>query len=188
MQPTGRHLGRGQGPARRLDVQDVTYAPAGDLFELGSRVQVVRRGTLFPARANQLYELYRRHARLEDIDARTLATLERGCFGRPLAEVWERTARHYRDTGRPEVVHDAERDPKRRMALVFKWYFAESSRAALAGAKENSANFQVHCGPAMGAFNRLVEGTALESWRRRDVDAIADLLMTGAAEVLAAAR
>ncbi|MFE3607861.1 ACP S-malonyltransferase [Streptomyces goshikiensis] len=171
-----------------LDVQDVTYAPAGDLFELGSRVQVVRRGTLFPARANQLYELYRRHARLEDIDARTLATLERGCFGRPLAEVWERTARHYRDTGRPEIVHDAERDPKRRMALVFKWYFAESSRAALAGAKENSANFQVHCGPAMGAFNRLVEGTALESWRRRDVDAIADLLMTGAAEVLAAAR
>ncbi|OKI53631.1 acyltransferase [Streptomyces sp. MJM1172] len=171
-----------------LDVQDVTYAPAGDLFELGSRVQVVRRGTLFPARANQLYELYRRHARLEDIDARTLATLERGCFGRPLAEVWDRTARHYRDTGRPEIVHDAERDPKRRMALVFKWYFAESSRAALAGAKENSANFQVHCGPAMGAFNRLVEGTALESWRRRDVDAIADLLMTGAAEVLAAAR
>ncbi|MFE3626516.1 ACP S-malonyltransferase [Streptomyces goshikiensis] len=171
-----------------LDVQDVTYAPAGDLFELGSRVQVVRRGTLFPARANQLYELYRRHARLEDIDARTLATLERGCFGRPLAEVWERTARHYRDTGRPEIVHEAERDPKRRMALVFKWYFAESSRAALAGAKENSANFQVHCGPAMGAFNRLVEGTALESWRRRDVDAIADLLMTGAAEVLAAAR
>ncbi|MER8092617.1 ACP S-malonyltransferase [Streptomyces goshikiensis] len=171
-----------------LDVQDVTYAPAGDLFELGSRVQVVRRGTLFPARANQLYELYRRHARLEDIDARTLATLERGCFGRPLAEVWERTARHYRDTGRPEIVHEAERDPKRRMALVFKWYFAESSRAALAGAKENSANFQVHCGPAMGAFNRLVEGTALESWRRRDVDAIADLLMTGAAEVLAAAH
>ncbi|MFF2576965.1 ACP S-malonyltransferase [Streptomyces goshikiensis] len=171
-----------------LDVQDVTYAPAGDLFELGSRVQVVRRGTLFPARANQLYDLYRRHARLEDIDARTLATLERGCFGRPLAEVWDRTARHYRDTGRPEIVHDAERDPKRRMALVFKWYFAESSRAALAGAKENSANFQVHCGPAMGAFNRLVEGTALESWRRRDVDAIADLLMTGAAEVLAAAR
>ncbi|MFG2716111.1 ACP S-malonyltransferase [Streptomyces goshikiensis] len=171
-----------------LDVQDVTYAPAGDLFELGSRVQVVRRGTLFPARANQLYELYRRHARLEDIDARTLATLERGCFGRPLAEVWDRTARHYRDTGRPEVVHDAERDPKRRMALVFKWYFAESSRAALTGAKENSANFQVHCGPAMGAFNRLVEGTELESWRRRDVDAIADLLMTGAAEVLAAAR
>ncbi|MFI5639657.1 ACP S-malonyltransferase [Streptomyces goshikiensis] len=171
-----------------LDVQDVTYAPAGDLFELGSRVQVVRRGTLFPARANQLYELYRRHDRLEDIDARTLATLERGCFGRPLAEVWDRTARHYRDTGRPEIVHDAERDPKRRMALVFKWYFAESSRAALAGAKENSANFQVHCGPAMGAFNRLVEGTPLESWRRRDVDAIADLLMSGAAEVLAAAR
>ncbi|WP_052479728.1 ACP S-malonyltransferase [Streptomyces sp. NBRC 110035] len=171
-----------------LDVQDVTYAPAGDLFEIGSRVQVVRRGTMFAARANQLYELYRRHHRLEDIDSRTLATLERTCFRRPLAEVWEQTGRYYRDTGRPEIARDAERDAKRRMALVFKWYFAESSRAALDGAKDNAANFQIHCGPAMGAFNRLVEGTALESWRRRDVDAVADLLMTGAAEVLAAAR
>ncbi|GAB2783948.1 ACP S-malonyltransferase [Streptomyces chlorus] len=169
-----------------LDVQDVTYAPAGDLFEIGSRVQVVRRGTMFAARANQLYELYRRHQRLEDIDGRTLATLERTCFRRPLAEVWEQTGRHYRDTGRPEIARDAERDAKRRMALVFKWYFADSSRAALDGVKDNAANFQIHCGPAMGAFNRLVEGTALESWRRRDVDIVADLLMTGAADVLAA--
>jgi trans-AT polyketide synthase/acyltransferase/oxidoreductase domain-containing protein len=36
----------------------------------------------------------------------------------------------------------------------------------------------------MGAFNRLVAGTELEDWRARHVDAVADLLMTGAAEVL----
>ncbi|WP_157869406.1 PfaD family polyunsaturated fatty acid/polyketide biosynthesis protein, partial [Streptomyces hirsutus] len=170
-----------------LDVQDVAYAPAGDLFEIGSRVQVVRRGTMFPARANQLHDLYRRHERLEDIDARTLSVLERTCFRRSVAEVWEEVVRHYRDTGRPQIARDAERDPRRRMALVLRWYFADSTRAALDGAKDNTANFQIHCGPAMGAFNRLVEGTALESWRRRDVDAIADLLMTGAAGVLAAA-
>ncbi|GAA3897288.1 ACP S-malonyltransferase [Streptomyces gulbargensis] len=170
-----------------LDVQDVAYAPAGDLFEIGSRVQVVRRGTMFPARANQLLDLYRRHEGLEAVDARTLAVLERTCFRRPVAEVWEEVVRHYRDTGRPQVTRDAERDPRRRMALVFRWYFADSTRAALDGAKDNTANYQIHCGPAMGAFNRLVEGTALESWRRRDVDAIADLLMTGAADVLAAA-
>ncbi|MEU5397688.1 ACP S-malonyltransferase [Streptomyces sp. NPDC005963] len=170
-----------------LDVQDVTYAPAGDLFEIGSRVQVVRRGTMFAARANQLHDLYRRHPGLEHIDRKTLATIERTCFRQPLPRVWEQVARHYRDTGRPETVRDAEREPKRKMALVFKWYFAESTRSAREGVKENAANAQIHCGPAMGAFNRLVEGTALESWRRRDVDAIADLLMTGAAEVLAAA-
>ncbi|MFD9717234.1 ACP S-malonyltransferase [Streptomyces sp. NPDC059076] len=170
-----------------LDVQDVTYAPAGDLFEIGSRVQVVRRGTMFAARANQLHELYRRHPGLEHIDRKTLATLERTCFRQPLTEVWEHVVRHYRDTGRPELIRDAERDPKRKMALVFKWYFAESTRLARDGVKENAANVQIHCGPAMGAFNHLVEGTALESWRRRDVDAIADLLMTGAAEVLATA-
>ncbi|NEA90326.1 PfaD family polyunsaturated fatty acid/polyketide biosynthesis protein, partial [Streptomyces sp. SID14436] len=170
-----------------LDVQDVAYAPAGDLFEIGSRVQVVRRGTMFPARANQLHDLYRRHDRLEDIDARTLSTLERTCFRRPVAEVWEDVVRHYRDTGRPQITRDAAHDPRRRMALVFRWYFAASTRAALDGAKDDTANYQIHCGPAMGAFNRLVEGTALESWRRRDVDAIADLLMTGAADVLAGA-
>ncbi|MBY8854439.1 acyltransferase, partial [Saccharothrix sp. MB29] len=27
-----------------LDVQDTAYAPAGDMFELGARVQVARRG------------------------------------------------------------------------------------------------------------------------------------------------
>ena len=45
-------------------------------------------------------------------------------------------------------------------------------------------NYQVHCGPALGAFNRLVAGTPLQPWRARHVDRIAELLMTGAAELL----
>ncbi|MEU8242636.1 ACP S-malonyltransferase [Actinoplanes missouriensis] len=167
-----------------LDVQDVGYAPAGDLFELGSRVQVVRRGTMFAARGNQLYELYRRHTGLDDIDAGTRGALERTVFRRSLDDVWRAVEQHYRDTGRTAEFRAAAGDPRRRMALTFKWYFAESTRAALTGDSGNAANFQIHCGPAMGAFNRVVEGTAMQSWRHRDVDAIADLLMTGAAALL----
>lgn len=33
---------------QHINVQDTTYAPAGDMFELGAKVQVVRKGLLFP--------------------------------------------------------------------------------------------------------------------------------------------
>ncbi|EFG64231.1 ACP S-malonyltransferase [Streptomyces sp. SPB074] len=169
-----------------LDVQDTAYAPAGDLFELGSRVQVVRKGTLFAARANKLHQLYRRHSGLHDLDEATLGWLERDCLRAPLDQAWKETRAHYLDTGRAHEVERAERDPRHRMALVFKSYFARTNRAAQEGDPAERANYQVHCGPAAGAFNRTVAGTALEPWRERHVERIAELLMTGAARVLAA--
>ncbi|MFI5972496.1 PfaD family polyunsaturated fatty acid/polyketide biosynthesis protein [Streptomyces sp. NPDC051452] len=167
-----------------LDVQDTAYAPAGDLFELGSRVQVARKGTLFAARANKLHHLYRTHESLDDLDETTLTWLERDCLRAPLDQVWKQTCAYYRDTGRACELERAERDPRHRMALVFKSYFARTNRAAQEGDPTERANYQVHCGPAAGAFNRHVRGTALEPWRERHVERIADLLMTGAARVL----
>ncbi|MEU7423488.1 ACP S-malonyltransferase [Streptomyces sp. NPDC040750] len=167
-----------------LDVQDTAYAPAGDLFELGSRVQVARKGTLFAARANKLHHLYRTHGSLDDLDETTLTWLERDCLRAPLDQVWKQTCAYYRDTGRARELDRAERDPRHRMALVFKSYFARTNRAAQEGDPTERANYQVHCGPAAGAFNRHVRGTALEPWRERHVERIADLLMTGAARVL----
>lgn len=167
-----------------LDVQDTAYAPAGDLFELGSRVQVVRKGTLFAARANKLYQLYRGHGGLDDLDEATRTWLERDCLRAPLDQVWKQTCAHYRDTGRVHEIERAERDPRHRMALLFKSYFARTNRAAQDGDPTERANYQVHCGPAAGAFNRCVRGTALEPWPERHVERIADLLMSGAARVL----
>ncbi|MFG2500682.1 ACP S-malonyltransferase [Streptomyces sp. NPDC048441] len=167
-----------------LDVPDTAYAPAGDMFEIGARVQVVRKGTLFAARANKLYEVYRAHRSWDEIDPGTRRTLENGVFQRDFADVWEETRNHYLATGRPEVVRRAERDPRARMALAFKWYFARSGRLAMSGDPAGRANYQIHCGPAMGAFNRTVRGGALEEWRDRHVDTIADVLMSGAASVL----
>jgi trans-AT polyketide synthase/acyltransferase/oxidoreductase domain-containing protein len=166
-----------------MDVQDTAYAPAGDLFELGAKVQVLKKEVFFPARANRLHELWRQHRAWEEIDAATRARIERDYFGRSFESVYRETASHYAERS-PREIEKAERDPRHKMALVFRWYFVHTMRLALQGAQEQRVNFQVHCGPALGAFNQWVKGTPLEPWRQRHVDAIADRIMEGAAGVL----
>ncbi|WP_329213082.1 ACP S-malonyltransferase [Streptomyces sp. NBC_01485] len=166
------------------DVQDTGYAPAGDMFEIGARVQVLRRGSLFCARASKLYQTYRQYDSLDAIDGRLRRTIEETYFRRGFDQVWKETREYYLRVGRSEEVKRAESDPKHLMALVFRWYFVHSTRLAMDGDDGERANFQIHTGPAMGAFNRFVRDTSLQDWRNRHVDAIAEALMNGAAEVL----
>jgi len=168
----------------QADVQDTGYAPAGDMFEIGARVQVLWRGTLFAARANKLYQVYRQYDGLESIDAKLRRTIEEGWFRRDLEQVWKETREYYLRVGRPQEVERAEQDPKHRMALVFRWYFVHSTRMAMRGDPAERVNYQIHTGPAIGAFNRFAAGTALADWRNRHVDAVAEALMAGAAQVL----
>ncbi len=167
-----------------VDVQDTTYAPAGDMFELGARVQVMRKGTLFAARANKLYQLYRTFDSIESIDARTRGSVSESCFGRPLEEVWLQVRQHRLDRGHLDEISRADASGKHRMALVFRQYFIDSTMTALAGTTANKVNFQIHCGPAMGAFNRFAAESPLRDWSDRHPDAIAEALMSGAATVL----
>ena len=166
-----------------LDVQDTAYAPSGDMFEFGAKVQVVRKGTLFPGRANKLEQIYNQCESLNHIEKRTRAILEETYFKRSFEEVWRETCA-YLAREKPDQIEQAERNPKRKMALLFKWYFAHTGRAAIQGIPEEKVNYQIHCGPAMGAFNQFVKGTDLEDWRTRHVDVIAERLMQGAAAVL----
>ena len=43
---------------------DVAMAPAADMFEMGVKVQVLKRGTMFAQRAAKLYDLYTRYDRI----------------------------------------------------------------------------------------------------------------------------
>jgi trans-AT polyketide synthase/acyltransferase/oxidoreductase domain-containing protein len=167
-----------------VGVQDTAYAPAGDMFELGARVQVVRKGTLFSARANKLHEIYRQRGSLDEIDARTRDSLEQYFFGESLDQVWRATSDHFAGLGRHGELDKAAHHPKHKLALVCRAYFARTIQAALAGDLRQKANYQIHCGPAMGAFNAFARGTQLEDWRGRHVDAIAEALMTAAAALL----
>lgn len=167
----------------QLNIQDTDYAPAGDMFELGAQVQVLKRGVFFPARGKKLYELYRRYDSLDEIDPVTREQIETRYFRRTFAEVW-RSTREYFAAKAPQEIAKAEHNPKHKMALVFRWYFAHSQQAALDGAEAYRLDFQVHCGPALGAFNQWVAGTPLQSWRNRHVDDLAERIMQGAADHL----
>ena len=46
---------------------DVVMAPAADMFEMGVKVQVLKRGTMFAMRGTKLYELYRKYDCIENI-------------------------------------------------------------------------------------------------------------------------
>lgn len=159
---------------------DVAMAPAADMFEMGVRVQVLKRGTLFAMRASRLYELYRAHESLEAIPPGERARLEQTILGASLESVWEETLAFF-ERRDPAQLERAAHDPKHRMALVFRWYLGMSSHWANHGVPERRADYQVWCGPAMGAFNAWAEGSFLEPPHARRAPLIARNLLIGAA-------
>lgn len=164
----------------RADVTDVTMAPAPDMFELGAQVQVLRRGTLFPAKAARLHQAYRVHPSIAAIPADERRALEREVLGADMDEEWERTRAHW-SRCRPAELERAKADPKHRMALLFRSYMSRTSKWAIAGDPEHVADYQIWCSPAAGAFNRWTAGSFLATPECRTVVQIALNLLEGAA-------
>jgi len=139
---------------------DVAMAPAADMFEMGVELQVLRRGTRQSA--------------------------EKTIFRRPLSEVWSETQTFW--AGRDEAqIERAQRDPKHKMALCFRWYLGQASRWANQGVADRKADYQIWCGPAIGAFNEWTRGSFLQDWERRRVAPVALNLLHGAAVLTRAA-
>lgn len=161
------------------DMADVMMAPAADMFELGVNLQVLKRGTLFPLRARRLYELYSTYPSLDALPSRERQKLERQIFRRSLDEVWDACVSFFSERD-PRQIERAERDPKRKMALVFRWYLGLATRWAVTGEAGRELDYQIWCGPAMGAFNAWVRGTYLEAPEERHVVDVARQIMTGA--------
>ena len=170
---------------QEMDIHDTDYAPAGDLFESGSKVQVLKRGVLFPTRANKLFSLYMHFDSIDELPPKVLRLLEGTYFKRTLDEVWQDVADRLRRLGRHDELAAIANHPKRRMATIFKWYFGFSTRVALDGISSERTNFQVHTGPALGAFNRWVAGSSLEPWQARHVDEIGLRLLAEASKIIA---
>ena len=172
----------GRAMLAQADMADVIMAPAADMFEMGVDVQVLRRGSLFAVRARKLYELYRAWPSLEAIPAGERAKVERDILRNSFEQAWDSTRAFW--MGRdPAQVERAERDPKHRMALLFRSYLGLSSRWAIDGVDERAADFQIWCGPAMGAFNAWTRGSFLEAPANRGVVQVARNLMEGAAVI-----
>jgi PfaD family protein len=162
---------------------DMTMAPAADMFEMGVKVQVLKRGTMFPFRAAKLYELYSRYASLEELPEREKKLLERDYFRCSCTTEWDHTKAFFSKRD-PRQIQMGEEDPKHKMALVFRSYLGKSSGWANSGEPTRKIDYQIWCGPAMGAFNEWVKGSFLEKTENRTVVTIALNLLVGAAAML----
>ncbi|WP_133406480.1 PfaD family polyunsaturated fatty acid/polyketide biosynthesis protein [Parashewanella tropica] len=162
------------------EMADVTMAPAADMFEMGVKLQVVKRGTLFPMRANKLYEIYTRYDSIEAIPADERAKLEKQVFRASLNEIWQGTVEHFNERD-PQQIKRALDNPKRKMALIFRWYLGLSSRWSNQGESGREMDYQIWAGPALGAFNAWASGSYLDDYQVRNAADLARHLMVGAA-------
>lgn len=161
---------------------DVTMAPSADMFEMGVKVQVLKRGTMFAQRAAKLYELYRAYDSFEDIPADQKAMIEEKLLKTSFNEAWQKTSDFFAKRD-PRQNERAASDPKHKMALVFRSYLGLSSKWAIAGDPSRKIDYQIWCGPSMGAFNEWVSGTFLESYKNRKVALVARNLLLGASYI-----
>jgi trans-AT polyketide synthase/acyltransferase/oxidoreductase domain-containing protein len=164
----------------QVNSTDVAMAPAADMFEMGVKVQVLKRGTFFPQRAQKLYELYSRYRSLEELPAGERQKLETQIFKCSLEDVWKETEAFFQRRD-PKILAEARADGHMKMALIFRWYLGLSSRWATTGEKGREMDYQIWCGPSMGSFNDWTRGTYLESAPNRHVVDVAFHLLTGAA-------
>lgn len=164
----------------QADIADVMMAPAADMFEMGVKLQVLKRGTLFPIRAQKLFELYKTYNSIDEIPASERLKLEKQVFKQELETVWQETV-EYLSKRNPQKLNRAADDPKLKMALIFRWYLGLSSRWSNSGEKGREIDYQIWCGPAIGSFNSWVKGSYLADLKNRRVVDVANHLMIGAA-------
>jgi trans-AT polyketide synthase/acyltransferase/oxidoreductase domain-containing protein len=164
----------------QASMADVMMAPSADMFEMGVKVQVLKKGTLFPLRAQKLFELYSKYDSIESIPADEREKIEKQVFRRNLDDVWAETVKFFQERD-PDQIARANQNPKRKMALIFRWYLGLSSKWSNSGEPGREMDFQIWCGPAIGPFNDWTRGTYLAEPQNRKAVDVALHLLTGAA-------
>lgn len=130
-------------------------------------------------RANKLYDIYLKYDRIEDIPQEDREQLEQTIFRNTLDNVWEST-RAFFSKRDPSQLEKAEKNLRYKMALIFRSYLGQASHWANKGDMDRKVDFQIWCGPAMGAFNEWVKGTYLEQPENRKVVPVGLNILHGA--------
>jgi trans-AT polyketide synthase/acyltransferase/oxidoreductase domain-containing protein len=158
-----------KGLLAEVTMDDTVLAPSAELFRLGGREHLVRRATLFPARAAHLYRLYLARTPLSQLSPETRQVLESDYFGEPLDRV---------------LSSEHGQEPQPGIAELLARYFGLGARAASRGQLEQQLNWHIPCGPEMGAFNLAAGKLGLAGWHERDVAVVAERLSAAGAQML----
>ena len=164
----------------QIGMADVAMAPSADMFEMGVKVQVLKRGTMFYIRASKLYEIYSKYESMDEIPMDEREKLEKQIFQRKMDDIWNDTVKFFKDRD-PRQIELAEKNPKKKMALVFRWYLGLSSRWSNSGEPGREMDYQIWCGPSMGSFNDWARSTYLTQPENRHVADVTAHLFAGAA-------
>ena len=113
------------------DMADVSMAPSADMFEMGARVQVLKKGSLFPMRAQKLYDIYTTYNAIEEIPAEVKQELETRVFMRSMEQIWQET-RDFFTQRNPEQIDKSGAEPQEEdgacLPLVSGTFFAMVAR------------------------------------------------------------
>ena len=159
---------------------DVAMAPAADMFEMGVKVQVLKRGTMFAMRAAKLYELYRNYGAIEEIPAVERKKIEKSMLKCSFEASWHKTKSFWKNRD-PGEIERAQNNPKHKMALIFRSYLGRAALWARNGDLSRKIDYQIFCGPSMGAFNEWVNDSFLAIPENRNVTTVALNILYGAA-------
>jgi PfaD family protein len=164
----------------QIGMADVAMAPSADMFEMGVKVQVLKRGTMFYIRASKLYEIYSKYDSIETIPVDEREKLENQIFQRKMEDIWQDTVKFFKERDAAQI-ELAEKNPKKKMALIFRWYLGLSSRWSNSGEAGREMDYQIWCGPSMGSFNDWTRATYLVKPENRHVADVTAHLFAGAA-------
>ena len=159
---------------------DVTMAPCADMFEMGAKVEVIKKKTMYAQNAQKLYEYYVKYPSFDAIPAADRDRIEKKILRDSFDNIWAGTKDYFSRVD-PSKIPQAEKNPKLKMALVFRWYLGNSSRWAVQGDPNRKFDMQIWCGQSMGALNLWVKGTPLEKAENRHVGEVATLLLNSCA-------
>lgn len=151
---------------------DFELVPSADTFEIGGKVQVLKKGNKFAQRAKFLEKIFNEKASIEELHENDVEFLESKILGNKIEAEWESTKKYFSKIN-PKTIETAENNPKKKMALIFKSYLGKSSSWAINGNEERKDDFQIWSGQSIAAFNSWAENSYLESHENRRVSDVA---------------
>ena len=98
---------------------------SADMFEMGVKVQVVKKGTMLGVRANQLFDLYKRYNAIDELPESIQNELQKNLFKASFETIWTETKAYFEERN-PAEIDRAIREPKYKMLLIFRWYLGKS--------------------------------------------------------------